>query len=469
MYFEQFYLSCLAHASYLIGSEGVAAVVDPQRDVEIYLQEAQKHHLKIAHIIETHLHADFVSGHRELAARAGAKIYLGREAGATFPHLGVTDGDEIRFGRCVLRFLETPGHSADSVSILVTDLDRSPEPWGVLTGDTLFIGEVGRPDLSPHHTPRELASMLYDSLHSKLLKLPDSVEIFPAHGAGSLCGRNISPERRSTIGKERAFSYALQPMSREAFISLVTADLPERPEYFFRDKEINREGAPSLDELPPLAALTPREVARWQSEGEVVLDTRSAARFGAGHVPGSIHIALAGQFAVWAGTLIGIGRSVVLVGEDVERVEESRVRLARIGIENVVGYLDEGVLAWDRAGMPLEEVPQISALQLREQLRDEPDGVQVVDVRRPMEWRNGHLEGALLKPLDKLSTLVADLDPDKPVAAYCQSGYRSSIGTSLLQGAGFKQAMNVVGGFDAWKAQNFPQASADKVAEVRGQ
>jgi len=468
VYFEQFYLSCLAHASYMVGSEGMAAVVDPQRDVEIYLQAAQENGLRIAHIIETHLHADFVSGHRELAARTGAKIYLGAKAGATFPHVAVKDGEEIRLGRCLLRFLETPGHSADSISIVVTDLERSPQPWGVLTGDTLFIGEVGRPDLSPHHTPRQLASMLYDSLHSKLLELPDSVEIFPAHGAGSLCGRNISPERRSTIGKERALSYALQPMSREAFIDLVTADLPERPEYFFRDKEINRDGAPSLGELSPLAALTPQEVAQKQAAGAMVLDTRSIVRFGAGHVPGSIHIALCGQFASWAGTLIGIGPSVVLVAEDAERVEESRVRLARIGVENVVGYLDGGVLAWDRAGMRIEEVPQISALQLYEQLRDEPDGVQVVDVRRPMEWRAGHIERALLKPLDKLPTLLTDLNPDKPVAVYCQSGYRSSIGTSFLKSAGFKQTMNVVGGFDAWKVQNFPQVSDDEAAKARG-
>ena len=257
-------------------------------------------------------------------------------------------------------------------------------------------------------------------------------------------------------------------MSREAFIDLVTTDLPERPEYFFRDKEINRDGAPPLGELPPLAALTPQEVAQKQAEGAMVLDTRSVVRFGAGHVPGSIHIALSGQFASWAGTLIGIGPSVVLVAEDAERLEESRVRLARIGVENVVGYLDEGVLAWDRAGMSIEEVPQISALRLYEQLRDEPDGVQVVDVRRAMEWRAGHLERALLKPLDRLRTTLGDLSTAKPVAVYCQSGYRSSIGTSLLESAGFKQTMNVVGGFDAWKAQKFPQVSDDEAAKARG-
>ena len=463
MYFQQFYLACLAHASYMIGSEGIAAVVDPQRDVEIYLEEARKQHLRIECILETHLHADFVSGHKELAARTGARIHLGVKAGAQFPHVPVRDGDEIRFGRCVLRFLETPGHSIDSVCVLVTDLDRSPSPWAALTGDTLFIGEVGRPDLTPGHSPEELASLLYDSLHEKLLQLPDSVEIYPAHGAGSLCGRNISPERHSTLGKERAFNYALQPMSREDFVRLMTADLPERPEYFFRDKEINRAGAPAIADFPGLPALSPREVACQQAAGTVVLDARPASRFGAGHLPGAIHISLCGQYASWAGTLLGLDTPLILVAEDAARVEESRVRLARVGIEKVVGYLREGVLEWEKAGLPLEQVPQISVLQLYEMLSDLPSEVQVVDVRRPGEWEGGHIEQAILKPLHKLPSLLSDLDPRKPLAAHCQGGYRSSIATSLLQKAGFKQVMNVVGGFDAWQAHKLPYVKEEAV------
>lgn len=232
MYFEQFYLGCLAHASYMIGSDGTAVVVDPQRDVEIYLAEAQKHGFRIEHIIETHLHADFVSGHHELAARTGAKIYLGARAGAAFPHIAVHEGDEICFGRCKLRFLETPGHTLESISVLVTDLDRSLEPFAVLTGDTLFIGDVGRPDLSPDHTPQQLAGMLYDSLQQKLLQLPDELAVYPAHGAGSLCGRQISAGTSSTIGQERQTNYALQAAGREQFIHLLTSELPERPGYF---------------------------------------------------------------------------------------------------------------------------------------------------------------------------------------------------------------------------------------------
>jgi hydroxyacylglutathione hydrolase len=460
MYFEQFYLSCLAHASYMLGSEGVAAVVDPQRDVEIYLEEAARQGLRIAHIIETHLHADFVSGHRELAARTGAAIHVGARAEARYPHLPVKEGDEIRFGRVVLRFLETPGHTVESLCVLVTDLDRGPEPWAVLTGDTLFIGDVGRPDLSPDHTPQQLAGLLYDNLHSKLLRLPDTVEVYPAHGAGSLCGKNISPERRSTIGKERALNYALQPMSREDFIHLLTADLPVRPEYFLRDAEINRGGAETLADLPPLAALAPREVAARQAQGVVVLDTRPAAQFGAAHVPGAIHIALSGQFASWAAIVLGLDQSLILVAEDPERLAESRMRLARVGMEKVAGYLDDGILAWERAGMPLAQVAQISVLDLREQMNGASEGLQVVDVRRPAEWDAGHIEGAALKPLDGLRGMLADLDPGKPVAVHCKGGFRSSIAASLLARAGFRDVRNVVGGFDAWAAQKLPVAKA---------
>lgn len=461
VYFQQFYLTCLAHASYMLGSEGVAAIVDPQRDVDIYLEEARTQNLQIAYVIETHLHADFVSGHHELAKRTGAEVILGAKAGATFAHRAVTDGDEIRMGRAILRFLETPGHTDESICVLVTDLDRSPEPWAALTGDTLFIGEVGRPDLSPKHTAQELASLLYDSLHGKLLKLPDSVEVYPAHGAGSLCGRNISPERQSTIGKERAFNYALRPMSRDAFITLITADLPERPEYFGKDVELNRAGAPALAERKPVPALPPAEVARRQKEGAVVLDTRSAAQFGAGSIPDSIHIALSGQYATWAGMLVGLDQPVIIVAEEEERVEESAMRLARVGIENVVGFLSGGVLAWQQAGLPLNEVPQISVLQLHEQLSADPQSLRVIDVRRQPEWEAGHIEQAVLIPLHRLRNDLDGLDRAKPVAVHCKSGYRSSIASSILKAAGFENVMNVTGGFDAWKAQELPVLTAE--------
>src|SRR5215831_9534020 len=291
MEFEQFYLGCLAQASYLIGSDGEAAIVDPRRDVEVYIEAAKAKGLQIRHVIETHLHADFVSGHRELAERTGAKIYFGAKAGAKFPHVAVRDGDEIRMGRVTLKFLETPGHTPESVSVVVTDHAKSDAPAAVLTGDTLFIGDVGRPDLlGAKVSPDEPGGKLYDSLHGKLLKLPDAVKVYPAHGAGSLCGRNISSETSSTIGEQRKFNYALRPMPREEFVRMMTTDLPEAPAYFSRDAALNREGAGSLDTLPAPPTLTPQDVALLQKAGAVVLDTRSSAEYGAAHVPGSLHI-----------------------------------------------------------------------------------------------------------------------------------------------------------------------------------
>src|ERR1700757_1251814 len=360
MYFEQFYLGCLAHASYLLGSEGEAVVVDPQRDVDIYLETAQAHGLKIAHIFESHLHADFVSGHKELAERTGAKIYIGAAAQATFPHVAVHDGFELRFGKARITVLETPGHTPESICLLVTDEEKSPLPWSVLTGDTLFLGDVGRPDLSATHTPQELAGLLYDSLHNKLMSLPDSVAVYPAHGAGSLCGRNMRAERSSTIGTERLTNYALQIPSREQFIQDLTVNLPARPQYFAQDAEINRTGAAPLAELPALPALPAIEVKRLMDQGTAALDVRTGDAFAAGHVPGSINIALSGQFATWAGTVLGLEARPVLIGENDDQIQEARVRLARVGIDAERGYLDGGVNGWKAAGFPLSGTRQMT-------------------------------------------------------------------------------------------------------------
>src|SRR5215467_10156201 len=287
---ERFYVGCLAHASYMIASQGVAAVIDPQRDVEIYLEAAARLNAKIEYIIETHVHADFVSGHRELAERTGAHIYLGVGSGAQFLHVAVTDGDEIQFGQCRLRFLQTPGHTLESICILMNDRSEPDRPATVFTGDTLFVGDVGRPDLSATHTPEQLAAILYRSIHEKLLTLPDDTQIFPAHGAGSLCGRQMSSESSSTIGKQRQSNYALLARTSEEFVHLLTDNLPARPEYFARDADLNRRGAEPLSKLPSLPALTATEVQRLQDEGAVVVDTRPTAQFAAAHVPGSMHI-----------------------------------------------------------------------------------------------------------------------------------------------------------------------------------
>ena len=454
MIFEQFYLGCLAHASYLIGSEGVAAVVDPQRDVGIYLETAAKYGLRIAHVVETHLHADFVSGHQELAERTGAMIYLGEGSGATFPHRAVRDGDAIPFGKCRLEFLATPGHTLESVSVVVKDLERGEQPYAVLTGDTLFIGDVGRPDLGDTKTPAELARLLYESLHRKLLALHDDVLVYPAHGAGSMCGRNISADRCSTIGRERRSNYALRAMRPEQFVELMTQDLPARPEYFHRDVEANRRGAPALDRLPPLEMLTAADVRDRQQQGVTLLDTRAAAYYCAGHVPDSVQIGLGGQFAAWAGSVIGLDRDLVLVAEDQKTAEEARMRLARVGIERVVGVLSEGIAGWARAGLPLNFVDQVTVQDLHSNRSE----YAVVDVRRRPEWDAGHIDGATLSPLDDLRTGMQSLDPARPTAVHCKSGYRSAIACSLMEANGFQEVVNVMGGFDAWAGAGLPRA-----------
>lgn len=450
MFFKQFYLGCLAQASYMIGSGGIAAVVDPRRDIDVYLEEAERQGLRIRHVIETHLHADFVSGHRELAARTRSRIYIGGKAEAKFDHQSVRDGDEISFGDVTLRFLDTPGHTPESVSVLVFDRSRGAEPQAVLTGDTLFIGDVGRPDLlGARMSAQELAGMLYDSLHEKLLALPDTVAVYPAHGAGSLCGRNISSETSSSIGQQRRFNYALQPMAREDFIRMMTTDLPEAPAYFSRDVRLNREGAGNLSELPAPPALEPSAVEDLQRSGAIVLDARAGANYGTGHIPGSLNIGLGGQFASWAGALISPEKKIVLVTEDDEQVAEARTRLARVGLENVVGYLDGGVLAWHDSGRPMAATEQISVDELSHRLAEGKAG-QVVDVRRPGEWQAGHIAQARHVPLNELPTRASDLPRDGAVTAICAGGYRSSIATSLLEQQGFGRVTNVVGGMAAW-------------------
>jgi hydroxyacylglutathione hydrolase len=469
MYFEQFYLTCLAHASYMIGSEGEAAVVDPQRDVDIYLKAADQKGLKIRHIFETHLHADFVSGHKELAARTGAKIYIGAHANAGFLHAPLTDGFEVKMGAVLIRALETPGHTLESVCLVITDEEKSAQPCAVLTGDTLFIGDVGRPDLSKTHTPRELAGLLYDSLR-KLMTLPDAVSVYPAHGAGSLCGRAMRAERSSTIGTERLTNYALQIANRDEFIAQLTTNLPTRPEYFLEDAEINRSGAGTLMELPPLPALSPVKVqALLQQNGNAnvnLLDMRPGDEFAAGHVPGSISIALSGQFASWAGGILGIHSKPVLIGDSEAQIEEARLRLARVGIEELRGYLAGGVGAWQKAGLPVAKTAQISARELNQKLCEGSWGARdILDVRREGEWQAGHIDQVQCRALDSFPQGLPAIDKERGVAVHCKSGYRSMIACSLLERAGHRNVINVVGGFDAWHGAGLPEV-AEQLAKA---
>lgn len=458
MHFKQFYLGCLAQASYLIGSEGEAAVVDPRRDVEEYLDEASAHGLAIRWVIETHLHADFVSGHRELAERTGATIVIGEKAGAAFSHRAVKDGDEIRVGRLVLRVMETPGHTPDSICIQVVDPEQSVEPRMVLTGDTLFVGDVGRPDLAgaAGHSPEAMAGMLYDSLHQKLLRLPDAVEVYPAHGAGSLCGRNMSRETSSTIGEQRRSNAALRPMARDDFVRQMTSDLPEIPPYFSRDVAVNREGAPSISNRPLPPALAAEDVERRTAADEIILDVRSGAAFGAGHVPGSVNIDLQGEFAPWAGALLPAALPIVVVADDDEHLREAVTRLARVGLDNVVGHLGGGPSAWEKSGRPLERILQMPVDELEARMRSGPDELQIVDVRRPLEYASGHVPGAVGLPLDRLEAGTAKLDSARPLAVVCGSGYRSSTATSLLRRQGFAELHNVAGGTQAWVDAGYP-------------
>jgi glyoxylase-like metal-dependent hydrolase (beta-lactamase superfamily II)/rhodanese-related sulfurtransferase len=460
MNFKQFYLGCLAHASYYIGSGEEAAVVDPQRDVHQYLAEADANGQKIKYIIETHLHADFVSGHVELAAKTGAQIVFGEKAKAEFGHLAVREGDELGVGSVRLKILETPGHTPEGISILVEDSENGDEPKKVLTGDTLFIGDVGRPDLAggAGFTAAQMAEMLYESLHEKLLKLPDEVEVYPAHGAGSLCGKNMSSERWSTIGQQRKLNYALQPMTKADFVRMMTAELPEAPAYFPKSAARNRAGANGLAEIEKPRAMTAGEVRGFQG---LVLDVRSADDFGAGHVPDSLNIGLGGQFASWAGTLIEIGTPIVIVAESEEKVGEAVMRLARVGIESVKGFLQGGIEAWKNAGFEAKTIEQISVREAQKRLAETPDA-QFIDVRRAGEYESGHAPRALNLTLSNLDKSTGRLDPSRPTYVICQGGYRSSAATGILERKGFRELYNIAGGTAAWIKEGLETESETK-------
>jgi glyoxylase-like metal-dependent hydrolase (beta-lactamase superfamily II)/rhodanese-related sulfurtransferase len=436
MLFHQFYLACLAHASYLIADGGEAVVVDPQRDVDQYLDAAENLGATIRYVIETHLHADFVSGHRELAARSGAEIVFGAKANAAFPHRAVHDGDVLRIGNVELRALETPGHTPESISWLLFENGR---PSRLLTGDTLFIGDVGRPDLagSRGHTSDEMASMLFDSIHTKILTLPDDVEVWPAHGAGSACGRNISNELTSTIGMQRKLNWALQPMSRELFIEKLTSGLAAPPRYFSLDAELNRLGTSSLSETGPT-----RISSDVLPPNALILDVRDPDAFAAGHAAGAVNIALDGSFAPWCGALLPYDTPIVIVADDGTFASEAVTRLARVGIENVAGY----IAANDR--FLNTSLAQLTAQELRD------EAPAVLDVRRRGEFDNGHIAGAHNIPLDELPQRLHEIDRDHRLAVICAGGYRSSIACSLLARAGFTNMVNVRGGMDQWAMEN---------------
>jgi glyoxylase-like metal-dependent hydrolase (beta-lactamase superfamily II)/rhodanese-related sulfurtransferase len=464
MILKQYYLGCLAHASYLIADEdsGLAAVVDPQRDVDQYLSDADRLGCRIGHVFLTHFHADFVAGHLELRDRAGSTVHLGSRASAEYSFVPMADGAVVRLGAVRLVVLETPGHSPESISILVYD-DHSNDqlPYAVLTGDTLFIGDVGRPDLraSLGWSAGELAALLYDSLHDKLATLPDDTLVYPAHGAGSLCGKNISTDTVSTIGTQRLFNYALQPMSRERFIEIVTADLPDAPAYFAYDAVLNARERPTLEqalerELRPLSLERALAVI---GEGAQVLDTRDPARFEGAHLRGSLNVGLGGSFATWCGTILDRDRTIVLIAEP-GRELEAATRLGRIGFDTVEGYLRGGMEPLEHAADLIERTERVTAGSLAQQLDDDEPPV-LIDVRAPEEWRQRRINRAVNFPLSRLDRQLDSL-PRGRMVLYCETGYRSSIAASMILRTGLADVSDLVGGLAAWESARLPTSDS---------
>ncbi len=463
MFLKQYYLGCLSHASYMIADEKTksAVIVDPQRDIEQYLEDAKAQGFKIDHVFLTHFHADFLAGHIELRNRVGARIHLGARAQAEFAFQPAREGDRLDLGTVRLQVMETPGHTPESISLLVFDLAKSDAaPHAVLTGDTLFIGDVGRPDLlaSIGVTADELAEMLYHSLN-KLKALPDATLVYPAHGAGSMCGKNLSKETVSTIGEQKKFNYALQPMPYEEFKALVTADQPEAPDYFVYDAIKNRQerGDLSAAMQQSLKALSLEEVLRWHNQGAQLLDVREAIDFEGGHLKGSINIGLKGKYATWCGTILSHDRPIIVIAE-AGGEEEAVMRLGRIGFDNVAGYLRDGMAALEHRPELLAKIPRITAQALADQLQEAESPV-VLDVRSEKEYLGGHIAGSLHVPLPHLIERMNEVPKDRPVVVHCEGGYRSAIACSLLAAHGRDNMTDMVGGFKAWLASKLPSST----------
>ncbi|MEO5720023.1 MAG: MBL fold metallo-hydrolase [Chthoniobacterales bacterium] len=443
MYLKRFFVEGLAHASYLFGSDGQAAVVDPKRDVDDYLTDAEREGLRIVAIFNSHPHADFASGFRELSERTGAKVYVSHLAPAKYEHVAARDGDKVKLGSIEVELLETPGHSPDSLSFLVRERDQ---PVAIFTGDLLFVNDVGRPDLrDADEDPGALAGKMYDSLHEKILTLPDDVKVYPSHGAGSLCGRAISDAPFSLVGQERKMNWALQIPERAEFINEMTANLPDRPAYFSYDVDVNLEGAKPLGSLPPLQPLSEEELSAAQKRGASVIDARPAVAFGAGHFPGSLNIGLGSpSFSTWTGFLVPGAKPIALVVESAEEAKKARLELARIGFDHIAGYLTADALTRK------ETLAQISVSDLKAKLQT-PEAPLLIDVRTPTEWKRHHIDDARHLALSTFAQTASGLPNDRPIAIICGSGYRSSIASSLLQSRGYTDVTNITGGMTAYE------------------
>jgi rhodanese-related sulfurtransferase/glyoxylase-like metal-dependent hydrolase (beta-lactamase superfamily II) len=470
MILKQYYLGCLAHASYLLGDEAshTAVIVDPQRDIQQYLDDAEKLGLQIRHVFLSHFHADFLAGHLELRDSCGATIHLGSRAVAEYAFVPMKDGDRLEFPGMRLQVLETPGHTIESISILVFDLAKdATKPNAVLTGDTMFIGDVGRPDLraSLGYSADELGGHLYDSLQNKLLPLPDETLVYPAHGAGSLCGKQLSSDTVSPLGIQRKLNYALQPMSKDEFITLVTADQPDAPQYFTYDAILNTRERGTLDSnlekvLHPLSL---DEVLALQKSGAQLLDVRDGAEFAKGHVTGSLNIGLGGQYATWAGTLLDREKPIVIIAEP-GREHEAALRLGRIGFDHVRGYLSNGLAALATRPNLISTTERVSPTDFNAELADSP---VVLDVRTPREWSAKHIPNSVNVPLNHLQERLAEIPRDRRIAVHCAGGYRSSAAASILNLNGIDNVIEMTGGLAAWESAKLPLVSeAAKRTEV---
>lgn len=456
MFTQQFFVEGLGCASYIVGCEaqGVAAVIDPDRNVQKYLDVAQSRNLKITHIIETHLHADHVSGDTDLAQRTGADIYVHEASGAEYPHKPLHHDDVIALGNIRIRVLHTPGHTPESITLLISDTTRAEEPWLALTGDTLFVGDIGRPDLVGMEAARGLAADMYDSLFEKILPLNDSLLVYPGHGAGSLCGKSIGAMRSTTLGFERKYNPALAPRERDEFVDYDVSGLPEQPGNHKRIKAMNRKGPKPLGNVE-LHPLNIQEAIPHFQRGTGLLDTRSKEAFVQSHIPGSVHLEADSQLSNRIGFVFPPDVPVILLLSDPSEYEQVVYSLARVGYDSVIGYLAEGLDVWEKMGLPLTsgDIQDVEPVQLHEILETCVDGdcPEIVDVREPWEYRQGHVPGALLIPLGQLSARLNELNPERPVAVICASGNRSQSAAALLGQKGFKTVYNVAGGTGAWQ------------------
>jgi len=454
MIVQQFFVKGLAHSSYLLGGTKTCAIIDPRRDVDIYLDAAQSLDMEVTHILETHLHADFISGHLDLAEKTGAKIYAPKAANCAFEHIPIAEGDTITIEDMVVSLIETPGHTPEHISYVVVDEARGAVPAGVFCGDTLFVGDVGRPDLFPGKA-QELASQLYKSLYEKLLKLPDFCEIYPAHGAGSLCGRSMGAKRTSTIGYERKYNAALQIKDREEFIASLTTNMPAAPDHFSRCSAINGGGPTLIQNLPSLEPFDPERFHEKANAGDaVVLDIRSYDAFGGQHVPGSYHIDLSGNFATFAGWILPPDKAILLVGLDDSQAFEAAVWLRRVGLDRVIGYLQGGMFEWSKAGLQTDHIGQLSVGELH-QMSTGDRNMTIVDVRAPNEYQGFHIEGAVNIPAPDLRKRYSELDPAVPTVLICSTGHRSSLSASILKQHGFTDVFNGAGGMTAYATAEY--------------